>query len=315
MLPSGRGSRPAYRPAGWRSAVRVLLTGPTGFIGRQLLPALEAAGHEVTTVTRTHTLHRTSAIRADLRYDPLLPAVDGHEVVIHAASVTAGSETEMWDGNVVATQRLMRAATTAGARVISISTTGVYGRSSGTFGNPLHIRRTPTSALSRSRAAAEDAVFDADGTVIRPHVVFGPGDRWVVPPLMHFMGAQNAWLGGADIAVAAISTRRLAEGTAALLHRPLPAVLHAAEPEPVPVADLIRPAFTASGAVLPTRVFSVAAAHTRLRRFGVSLNALRMLGESSRMDSGTFWAGDAPTTGPSKSRSHTRLETKPRAYP
>ncbi|MFJ4220003.1 NAD-dependent epimerase/dehydratase family protein [Curtobacterium luteum] len=315
MLPSGRGSSPAYRPAGWRTAVRVLLTGSTGFIGRQLLPALEAAGHEVTTVTRTRTLHHTPAVRADLRYDALMPAVDGHEVVIHAASVTAGSETEMWNGNAVATRRLVEAATAVGARVISMSTTGVYGRSSGMFGDPLHIRRAPSSPLSRSRAAAEDAVFGAGGTVIRPHVVFGPGGRWVVPPLVHFMGAGNAWLGGADIAVAAISTRRLAEGTAALLHRRLPTVIHAAEPEPVPVADLIRSAFTASGAVFPSRVVSVAAAHTRLRRFGVSLNALRMLGESSRMDSGTFWAADAPTTGSGQTNSPARPEPKLRAYP
>jgi nucleoside-diphosphate-sugar epimerase len=278
--------------------VRVLLTGSSGFIGRQLLPALEAAGHEVTTVTRTGMPLRTSAVRADLRYDPLVPVVDGHEVVIHAASVTAGSETEMWDGNVIATRRLVRAAAAVGARVISMSTTGVYGRSSGTFGDPLHVRRTPISALSRSRAVAEDAVFDGGGTVIRPHVVFGPGDRWVVPPLVRFMESEGAWLGGADVAVAAISTRRLAEGTAALLHRRLPAVLHAAEPEPVPVADLVRPALTASGVAPPSRVVSVATAHTRLRRFGVSVNALRMLGESSRMDSDTFWTGDAPATGP-----------------
>lgn len=270
--------------------MRVLLTGASGFVGGELRSALEAAGHLVTSVGRTALGARPSHVVADLRQDDLSGLLAEQDFVVHAASATQGTTNMLWQGNVDATRRLVAASARRDLRVVYISTTGVYGRSFGHFGDPSQMSRRPTSALSIARAAAEDAVLEAGGTVIRPHVVYGPGDRWVVPPLAQFMLRESAWLGGPNVKVAAISSRRLAAGTASLLDRAtLPRVLHAAEPDPVSVANLVRSAFYASGQPLPQRVLSIDEAFHRLRNTGVSRNALCMLGRASCMDSSDFW--------------------------
>lgn len=269
--------------------MRTLLTGAGGFIGAQLLGALEAAGHEVTPVLRRRSPAFPSAVIADLQHDDL-GGLEGYEVVVHAASTTAGSLELLWNGNVRTTQRLTAVAKRTETPVVYISTTGVYGQASGRFGRPSRMPRNPSSALSVARAAAEDVVLEAGGTVIRPHVVHGPGDRWVVPPLVQFMLAENAWLGGRDITVAAISVQRLAVGVTDLIgrgHRP--AVVHAAEINPEPVLNLVRQHFCAAGRPLPTAVTTVEQAYEKLKNTGVSRNALSMLGASSSMDTADFW--------------------------
>jgi nucleoside-diphosphate-sugar epimerase len=270
-----------------------LLTGATGFVGGELRVALEASGHQVTAVGRTAPAAGASSVVADLRQDDLSGLVAGQDFVIHAASTTQGDVEMLRRGNVDGTRRLVDAAARRDLPVIYISTTGVYGRSFGHFGNPSEMQRRPTSPLSTARAAAEDIVLANLGTVIRPHVTFGPGDRWVVPPLTQFMLRESAWIGASTVEVAAISVRRLAAGTVALLHRStLPPVLHAAEPDPVAVADLVRPSFLARGLSLPTRALTVDEAFDRLRETGVSRNALNMLGRPSSMDSADFWGRD-----------------------
>jgi nucleoside-diphosphate-sugar epimerase len=228
---------------------------------------------------------------ADLRTsDDLAAATGEHDLVVHAASTTHGAPGMLWSGNAVATRRLTTAAARTRTPVLYLSTTGVYGRSFGFFGDPSKIPRRPSSTLSVTRAAAEDYVLRHGGTVIRPHVVHGPGDHWVVPPLVQFMLTENAWLGSSEVRVAAITVRRLARGIAALIGRPqLRPILHAAEEHPVPVANLVRPAFEAAGRPLPKYSLSVDAAYDKLRTTGVSLNALSMLGRSSNMDAREFW--------------------------
>jgi nucleoside-diphosphate-sugar epimerase len=273
--------------------MKVLLTGASGFVGRELRVALEALGHQVTSVGRTGPAASASHVVADLREDDLSGPVAGQDFVVHAASTTKGEAEMLWRGNVDATRRVVNAAARRDLPMIYISTTGVYGCSYGHFGDPSGIPRRPTSTLSAARAAAEDLVLANGGTVIRPHVTHGLGDRWVVPPLTRFMLREAAWLGSPSVEVAAISARRLAAGTAALLRRStLPPVLHAAEPDPVAVADLVRPSFLERGQTLPTRALTVDEAFYRLRKTGVSRNALYMLGRPSSMDSSDFWWRD-----------------------
>lgn len=279
--------------------MRVVLTGAHGFVGRQLRSALAAAGHAVTAVVRrpagSDSAGTDSAeLVADLRSANLDEALRGHDFVVHAASTTHGSAQSLWEGNAHATERLVDTARKLDVPMLYLSTTGVYGRSFGFFGDPRRMTRRPSSPLSQARAAAEDLVLQASGTVIRPHVVFGEGDRWVAPPLARFMMSEAAWLGSPDVRVAAISTHRLAEGITALLSRPsLPPVLHAGEPAQVTVESLIASFFRAAQTALPTRSLAIDAAFAKLQGQGVTLNALRMLGLPSRMDSEEFWGAPA----------------------
>ncbi|MDM7887697.1 NAD(P)-dependent oxidoreductase [Curtobacterium sp. RHCJP20] len=279
--------------------MRVLLTGATGFIGARLFEALLAQGHSVNSVVRNSADASPGAVIGDLRSVDLRPHVDTADVVVHAATTTTGTASDLWAGNVLTTERVAAAVGGSGARLLYLSTTGVYGRSFGRFGDAALTRRQPSSPLSIARAAAEDVVLAAGGTVIRPHVVHGQGDRWIAPRLAAFMLEEDAWLGAADVEVAAITTERLAQGIVALLERPtLPPALHAAERRPKPVAELVAPYFRSAGRSLPSRVLSIDDALMRLGAWGMSRNALSMLGRSSSADSDAFWGEPARQASP-----------------
>jgi nucleoside-diphosphate-sugar epimerase len=271
--------------------MRVVVTGATGFIGARLVAAIKTHGHEVKGLVRSpraaeHVEAVGDLLDPDFDVDAL---VDGFDMVLHATSTTDGSNAAVWDGNVEPARRISAAASRSGARLVYISTTGVYGRSFGSFEDANQIPRRATSALSRARVAAEDHVFGAGGTVIRPHIVYGDGDRWVVPQLVRSMLALEAWIGSSDIAVAAISVERLAAATAALLHRNLPQALHAAETSPVTIRSLIEPEFQRLEKPLPQRFLRLGEAHDRLRHLGVSENALAMVGAPSNVNAAAFW--------------------------
>jgi len=127
-----------------------LVTGAAGFIGSQLVEALLAEGHEVVGVdsftpyydraakganlaaARAH--ERFRFVEADLRDAELDGLVDGVEVVFHQAA-QPGVRLSWSDGfatydacNVLATQRLLEAARTAGVgRFVYASSSSVYG--------------------------------------------------------------------------------------------------------------------------------------------------------------------------------------------
>jgi uncharacterized protein YbjT (DUF2867 family) len=101
---------------------RILLTGATGTLGRQLLPRLIAAGHEVRALSRRR--HASEQDRADWLLGELHAgtgldrAVTGVEVIVHCASARRG--------DLVAARRLLDAARCAGApHLVYISIVGV----------------------------------------------------------------------------------------------------------------------------------------------------------------------------------------------
>ena len=70
--------------------VKVVVTGATGFVGRALVPALVAAGHEVTALTRATShavgLGASRVVQCDLEDAATLAQIlDGHDAIIHLA--------------------------------------------------------------------------------------------------------------------------------------------------------------------------------------------------------------------------------------
>jgi nucleoside-diphosphate-sugar epimerase len=165
---------------------RVLVTGASGFIGRQLVPALLRTGYAVRTATRRRVSFPDSveaAIIPDLKnpvnWNPILRGVD---TIVHLAGLahvnirdTAYSEFDQI--NRIGTQRLAQAAKEAAIeRFVYISS--VRAQVGASTAHLVHEQDEPcpTDQYGRSKLAAELAIRAAGVpfTIFRPVVVYGP---------------------------------------------------------------------------------------------------------------------------------------------
>jgi len=165
--------------------VRVLVTGSSGFLGREVVHQLTTAGHDVVALTRRRIVERSQIqnVSADLTdARSILEAVAEAgtlDAVCHLAALTQARESKQdpltyWDVNTAGTLRLIQAIArqTTPARVVLASTGAVYGAGR-TSPIPEDTPLAPTSPYGRSKAAAEAVVGDAaaagivSGVVIR----------------------------------------------------------------------------------------------------------------------------------------------------
>ncbi|WP_422755615.1 NAD-dependent epimerase/dehydratase family protein [Micromonospora sp. WMMD708] len=223
---------------------RVLLTGATGFIGSAVHRGLTRAGlPDIRRMLRADDPTAPADPARDVRGDLTDPAslrgiCDGVEVIVHAASYTGADPRRNREVNHLGTCHLLAEAARADVRhVLYVSTAAVYG--TGPHQGPAEgvLAPAPVSPTSASRAAAETAVLAHGGSVLRPHLVYGPGDRWVVPTLVTLLGWLPGWIAGGRPRLSMIGVHDLARLVVALVATPAPParVYHANHPEPVTV--------------------------------------------------------------------------------
>ena len=115
--------------------MRALVTGANGFLGRHVVAALLARGHEVRALVRPAAkigdLGWPAAVdvfRADLRSSgDLERAFDGIDVLVHLAAATSGGDDFQFASTVGGTERLLRAmAGSACRRLVLASSFAVY---------------------------------------------------------------------------------------------------------------------------------------------------------------------------------------------
>ncbi len=173
--------------------------------------------------------------------DSLRGICDGVDVVIHCASHIGGDEQTSTAVNDHGTRALVEEAVRAGVRrVVYVSTASVYGRGPFREALPGQPPIAPVSVTSRTRAAAERHVLDAGGTVLRPHLVYGTGDRWVVPGLVGLVRRLAAELTCTSLH-SMIDVESLARATlaAALSPKDPAGVHHVNHPTPVSSTELL----------------------------------------------------------------------------
>ena len=164
---------------------KVLVTGASGFYGRHLVPFLQATGYEPVAMMRRDLsfggpvrVIKITDIKTEIDWERHL---DGIGAVVHLAGlahVTSVIPEPDYDRlNPVVTKRLARAAQSAGAKLIYISSIAAQSGSGADHvlveGDPAG----PTTAYGRSKLRAEQEVAAAGDryVIFRPTLTYGSG--------------------------------------------------------------------------------------------------------------------------------------------
>ncbi len=169
--------------------MQILITGAQGMLGQDVAKALAAAGHRVT---------ETDLPEVDITDpDSCARAVAGHDWVVNAAAFTAVDDAEAKEGlaftvNAVGPAVLARAARSAGARLVHISTDYVFaGDGDSPYAEDAPI--APRSAYGRTKAAGEWAARAECPTaiIVRTAWLYGAGGPNFVKTMARLAGERK----------------------------------------------------------------------------------------------------------------------------
>lgn len=143
--------------------MNILLTGANGFIGRNIMTALSATGHEVTPASRSNGIDFCRMLSPE----DWLPHLEGADAVINCAGIIAESGSQRFESlHTVAPSALFRACARTGVRrVLQISALGAD--------------ETGFTAYHLSKRAADDCLrsLALDWFVLRPSLIYGRGGK------------------------------------------------------------------------------------------------------------------------------------------
>src|SRR4051794_16371487 len=188
-----RSSGTSRRP---EAAMRVFLTGGTGFIGGAVARQLRERGDDVVAIVRTPakadalTAAGVQLVAGDLGDDDAITGgIVGCDAMVHAAAVyevgiPAKARPAMYQANVEGTRNVLEAALAAGvSRAVYVSTVGIFGNTHGQIVDESyqHPRASYTSYYEETKLEAHDIAIELARrglpvVIVQPGGVYGPGD-------------------------------------------------------------------------------------------------------------------------------------------
>lgn len=219
--------------------MRIAITGASGFIGRHVVSRIAARGDLAIAVPRPFVRNTLREIFGRV------------EVVVHLAGVVAATRDEDYvDGNVTSTHLIADMARDAGVRLVHISSLAAAGPAPSTAPHVESDTPAPITMYGRTKLEGELAVkaMGSRWTVLRPGVVYGPGDRALVPLFRLARRGILPLVGRSDAAYTFVYIDDLVAAILAAVDRgPAGATMFVGYPQPVTARALVEQVRDAAG--------------------------------------------------------------------
>lgn len=176
--------------------MKIAITGATGFVGSHLIRHLSKEGHEIIAYGRTSSppeqLKQVASYQQWNLDDFLLPKAFDGDVFIHTAGFVEfwGSYEDMYKTNVEGTLKALGVAKNA-KHFIYISSASVYDswKDKRKVSENARLPKQYANNYALTKSEAEKIILKkADNfknvTIIRPHAIYGPGDRTLVSRIL-----------------------------------------------------------------------------------------------------------------------------------
>ena len=259
-----RAGRGAVRAA----AVKVLVTGASGMLGAATADALAARGDTVTVLQRRPSGRGHREVLADVAdARAVRAAVEGQDAVVHLAAKV--DVTGPWRAyrrtNVAGTRAVLSACRATGvSRLVHVSSPSVAHTGAALVGAPAGPAEPDRvrGHYARSKALAERIVLEPGPAgpavlVVRPHLVWGPGDTQLVGRIVERARRGRLFVVGSGAALIDTTyVSNAADALVAALDRCADAHGHAlvvSNGEPRPIGELFAAICRAVGVAPPRR--------------------------------------------------------------
>jgi dihydroflavonol-4-reductase len=210
---------------------RVAVTGASGFIGRHVTAALAARGDVPVAITRP------------FHVPALVEVFRGVDSVVHLAGVVSAVRAQdFFTANVDGTRAVAEAAGTAGVRLIHVSSLAAAGPSPPSAPRSEDDPPAPITPYGRSKLEGERVVLATPGlrwTILRPGVVYGPGDGAMLPLFRYAARGILPLMGRADAAYTFIHIRDAVRAITAAVDIDVRYPIFVGHPRPVTARRLL----------------------------------------------------------------------------